>query len=707
MELYTDQALNYPYTIRKITPHRKNAEERRYCEDIFSFDIETTSFFYEDDLKPFLYVPGKDPDYWSEVHAGAICWIWQFGINNKYYYGRDLKDFKKVLEDLPESMEIVIWIHNAEFEFHFISEYFTFDKVFAKNTHKPIKFSCKEFPNIIFRCTYSLENMSLADWGKNLGLPKKTGDLEYNKMRTPLTQDITDVELGYCERDLEVIYHGIKEELQRYKHINKIPLTSTGKVRGEVKQLLMCDPKYVNEIHKYVPETVDDYDTSMQVYAGGITHASRTKAGRIFYNKDGKHGDHLDYCSSYPTEMMNKLPWGRWLYCDPVLPDPSTYADYGYKMHLILHDVRAELHNTYIQISKCNCKRMKADNGRVLKAEIIDIWCTEQDFEVIQLMYSIKYIEVLEVWRAEKRYLPKPYIEYMLKLFHDKSALKHVPGQEFNLRVTKGNLNGLYGMMVTSLLKSNILYDDGDWAIERLTSDMISAHLEKLRRFKDKRYFIPYDAGVWVSNGARCRLMKDIIIPYDKHVLYMDTDSAFLDIYLDVTDINKRMDEHIKAICDERGLDFNLTRPLDGKGKQTCLGHLTHEEEWTEFITLRAKTYCERWKEDGELHLTISGVNKSAVTVLNDDLANFKDGLIFDKDDPDVDKLLHTYIKDQPDITFPDGYVSHQRRGVNLRPNSYKIKIDPDYKTLIHDMSSCMNIAFETHMRGVWVDEET
>ena len=93
MEKYTGQALNYPYTIRKYTPHRKNAEEKRFCEDILTFDIETTSFFYDEDLKPFLYAPGKDPDYWSEVNAGAIVWIWQFGINDKYYYGRDIEDF--------------------------------------------------------------------------------------------------------------------------------------------------------------------------------------------------------------------------------------------------------------------------------------------------------------------------------------------------------------------------------------------------------------------------------------------------------------------------------------------------------------------------------------------------------------------------------------------------------------------------------------
>ena len=59
-----------------------------------------------------------------------------------------------------------------------------------------------------------------------------------------------------------------------------------------------------------------------------------------------------------------------------------------------------------------------------------------------------------------------------------------------------------------------------------------------------------------------------------------------------------------------------------------------------------------------------------------------------------------------PDITFPDGYVSHQRRGVNLRPNGYKLKLDPTFDDIIKDVAyGLKNEQFENHLKGVWYDD--
>ena len=232
---------------------------------------------------------------------------------------------------------------------------------------------------------------------------------------------------------------------------------------------------------------------------------------------------------------------------------------------------------------------------------------------------------------------------------------------------------------------------------------MIEEHLEKIRHFRDSRYFLNYDWGVWISNGSRARLWKDCIIPYDKHIIYADTDSIFADIQIDFTAYNKSVDRKMKKVCDERGLDYEKTRPYSKKkGKRTPLGHLTTEPNFVEFRTMGSKRYVERWEKDGQLHLTISGVPKSAVTLLKDNIENFRDGFIFDKDEEDMSKLMHTYFYDQPDITFPDGYVSHQRRGVNLRPNSYKLSLNKTFKDMLKDIEEeTMNDAFITHMRGV------
>lgn len=707
MELYQRDLLNYPFTVRCQQSHKKGeADNRRlYCEDIFTFDIETTSFFYESDKKPFLYKEGEDPEYWAGVHAGSIPYIWQFGVNGKYYYGRDIQDFYTLLGDFPPDLHIRIAVHNLSFEWHHLSE-LTWSKVFAKSAHKPITASCSEFPNIQFYCTLSLENRSLESWGKDLGIPKLVGFLKYNQMRTPLTP-LTEQEMKYAERDLEVMYTGIKKELEVYSSVWKLPLTSTGKVRRIIKDMMLSDKAYVNYIKKLVPENAYQYKTSMAVFAGGYTHANRCFVNQTLKNTDGKHGGHYDYTSSYPFEMVvGKMPVTTWAWYKKEIPDESLFEDHAFKMHLIFRKIRSELQNNYIATSHCEITNGTIDNGRLIKADMIEIWCTEQDYAVIKQAYSWQSVEVVEMWEARKGYLPIDFVNYVLQLFHDKTALKGINDEEYKL--AKARLNALFGMCVTALLQSDIIWDTDleDWTIKRITETQITEHLGKLKKFKDKRYFLNYDWGVWIANGARCRLWNDLIIPYDKQVIYADTDSIFTNHFIDFTEYNLSIDERIKKVCDERGLDIEKTRPKNKKGEVSYLGHLTIEEEWTEFRTLGAKRYVERWKSDGQLHLTLAGINKGAVTCLKDDIENFRDGVVFDKDDPDVSKLLHTYFDNQPVIKFPDGYVSHQKRGVNLRPNGYRLKTDPSFDDIIDRIESGYhNEMFDNHMRSVWFDD--
>ena len=703
MEKYAGQISNYPYTITIKRSWKKGEEGQKclYCEDILTFDIECTSFFFDTDKKPFLYKPGEDPDYWCGTGVGSLPYIWQFGINNKYYYGRELKDFTKVLDDIPKDLHCRIHVHNLSYEWNHL-DFLTWVKVFAKSPHKPITAICAEYPNIEFRCTLALENRSLESWGKSVGLPKLVGSLDYNQMRTPLTP-LTDEEMAYAQRDLEVMYLGLQKELKFYGSIWKLPMTATGKVRKEAKELLWKIPDYGKKIKKLIPD-VYQYKTSMDSLAGGYCHGNRLYTGITVYNKDGLHGDHGDFCSSYPTQMiLGKVPVSPFYWYGQKLPDDDRMEDYAYKMKVTFKKIESELQNTYIQYSHTSCIGAEVDNGRLICAESCTMWLTEWDLMIIKKAYTWQDIEVIECWEATKGYLPKEYQEYVLDLFEGKTKWKHVDDDECQRQ--KAFLNSLFGMSITSLIMGDVVWDPEaeEWSTKRLTQQKIEEHLEKLKAYRERRYFLNYDWGCAIANGSRARLWLDFIIPYDKHILYADTDSIFTNIKMNFTEYNKKVDEKMKAVCEERGLDFAKTRPKNSKGEQSFLGHMTHEPEWTEFRHLGAKRYVERWKEDGKLHLTLSGVPKSAVTVLKDDIENFRDGIIFDKDDPDVNKLMHTYYDHLPDLTFPDGYVSHQRRGVNLRPNGYKLTMEKDpYMDMEKGM---VNEAYENHMRGVWYDD--
>ena len=590
-------------------------------------------------------------------------------------------------------------------------DFLTWDHVFAKSPHKPISARCIEYPNIEFRCTLALENRSLENWGKAVGLPKLVGYLDYNQMRTPLypIEEHPD-EMAYAQRDLEVMYLGLKQELKYYNSVWNLPMTSTGKVRQEAKKILLPLPGYKKEVKKLVPENAYQYRTSMESLSGGYCHGNRLYIGRTLYNKDGLHGDHGDFTSSYPYQMLLPcVPVSPWYWHGKTLPSDEDMEKFSYKMHLRFYNIRCELQNTYIQFSHCDCEGAEVDLGRLISADVCDTgFITEYDLMVIKKAYSWDRVEVLECWEATKGFLPLEYQRYVLQLFEGKTKQKHIDDEE--CQRLKAFLNSLFGMCITSLIMSDIIWDykNEEWSIKRVTESKVEEHLAKLRLYKDNRYFLSYDWGCSIANASRARLWLEWIIPYDKHVIYADTDSIFTNIKMDFTEYNKKVDGILKKVCEERGLDFELTRPKNIKGEQSFLGHMTHEPEWTEFRHLGSKRYVERWKEDGQLHLTLSGVPKSAVSVLKNDINSFKDGIIFDKDDPDVNKLLHTYVDKMPDITFPDGYVSHQRRGVNLRPNSYKLtlKDNPfDNDPFDEIRKGIINENYENHMRGVWYSD--
>ena len=70
--------------------------------------------------------------------------------------------------------------------------------------------------------------------------------------------------------------------------------------------------------------------------------------------------------------------------------------------------------------------------------------------------------------------------------------------------------------------------------------------------------------------------------------------------------------------------------------------------------------------------MTISGVSKKAVTCLKS-IEDFREGFEFDKDAENVSKNEITYLTNMPKVTFPDGFVSDIRFGINMRPTGYKL----------------------------------
>lgn len=691
---YNHNLKNEVFNITVKKSHHKENDYRvtRKCEDIFTFDIETTSAWLDGD-KVKGYKKGKSTEYWNNLKPIALCYLWQFSFNSKVYYGRELKDFIQVLEDLPKMTDIIIWVHNLSFEYVFLSNILTWSVVFARNTHKPIKAKCAEYPHVEFRCSYMLTRLSLEAWGNQLGVKKLVGNLNYYKVRTPLTP-LTKEELDYGERDCLVVYEGIKKYKERYKSVHKIPLTQTGTIRRVVKEKLMSNIKYNFFIKKLVPKSVDEYEMLQTVFSGGYTHANRIHAGKVidkeYINSNDIYIEHMDFASSYPTVMCcKKYPMSPWVVTMKKIRE-DLFDQKAFIYRLRFKNIKSTNFNTYIQASKCHCIRPIYDNGRIIQADEVELYVTDVDYNIIKNNYEWEgEPEVLEAYASVKGYLPKELIEYILTLYSNKTQYKDVINMEEIYMQSKQYINSCFGMMVTAILQADVVYnEDGTWSIKKLTREQVEERFANLRResISEKRYFLSYSWGIYVTAYARENLWKCIDrcgnLGYD--VIYVDTDSIFALGKHDWSWYNEEVTNELKTACEYLNIDFELTRPKTPKGEVKPLGIFEEEKPCTEFITLGAKRYCERRKGENGLRMTVSGINKDAVKVLKNDIHNFKDGVDFEKDAEGVNKKLCTYILDMPKITYHDGYVSTYTKGINLRNNGYKLKMTNEYKSLIN-----------------------
>lgn len=704
---YTNQLQYYDYNIETVKSHHKSKngtyKVNNYCNDIFTFDIECTSAWLENG-KVIGYTKGLETDYWNNLQALALCYIWQFSCNGTVYYGRELRDFIRVLNDLPKDADVIIWVHNLSYEFQFLSNILEWYKVFARTPHKPMKCNSSQYPNIEFRCSYFLTRLSLETWGKQLGVEKAVGDLDYDIIRTPLTP-LTEQELHYCEQDCLVVEAGIKDYLRKYGKQRKIPLTQTGTVRKEVKELLTEDPLYVKKMKKLVPKSADEYKRLQYIFAGGYTHANQLYAGKLV----DEYIEHYDFASSYPTVMIaEKYPMSPWYYNgDNTIPDDSFFENNAYIFYLRFSQLNSISFNTYIQASKVTGRGLSFDNGRILHADWLEMYVTEQDYITIRNNYEWENVEVLRVWRCKKDYLPREFTDYILQLYANKTELKDVAGKEDLYLQSKQYINSMYGMSVTAIVQASVELEGSEWYIQPLTKEVVEKKLQQLAHYnpREKRYFLSYSWGCWVTAYARRNLWK-CIESVDHDVLYCDTDSIFVRGEQDFSWYNEEITEKLRVACEVNNLDFNKTRPKTPKGKEKPLGVFDKEENCKQFKTLGAKRYVER-REDGKLYLTVSGINKGAVELLNDNIDNFEDGFDFNKDADCVTKKLCTYLDNMPECTYPDGYKSTYKHGINLRRSGYLLTMTDEYKNLINYMNfntSEIPEALINHLRGTWRD---
>ena len=197
--------------------------------------------------------------------------------------------------------------------------------------------------------------------------------------------------------------------------------------------------------------------------------------------------------------------------------------------------------------------------------------------------------------------------------------------------------------------------------------------MEDLLETSNKKAFLCYQWGVWVTAWARYRLQEGIKLAGDNFV-YCDTDSVKYIGEIDWTDYNK------KRIADSLKSGAYATDPA---GITHYMGVYEFDGEYAEFKTLGAKKYAYTYKDSGETHVTIAGVNKrkgGAELDKHGGLDAFKPGFVFTEaggtesvynDHPEIG----TICRDGHDITITPNIV--------IRDSTYTLGITAEYENIL------------------------
>ena len=680
-------------------------DRKKVDNTIYTFDIETTSYLILDGkVIPAIKYLELTEEEQIRAEYRSFMYIWQFGINDTIYYGRTWEELRAFLIrlDYYNSAKKIVFIHNLAFEFQYLKSVFRFKNVIARKKHKVMRCEMEDY-NIELHCSYMMSNCALKLLPKVFMLPveKKDGDLDYTLMRTPATE-LTEKELGYCEYDCLVVYEYIKRELETYGRVDKIPITSTGHVRRELKERISKDWDYKNKVKKSINVNPHIYNLLQDAFAGGYTHANYIYANEILKNIES-----WDFTSSYPYILVShQFPSTEFRECN-IKSASQMLKRFAYIIVVEFTNIKSKYFNNFISASKCtNIYNAVYDNGRIIQAEKITMTLTDIDFYFLLDTYKYDSYEIKESYYSVYDYLPKQFIEFVLEKYVNKTAYKNVEGMEVEYAKEKNKFNALYGMSVTNMIRDEVIYDnEKDWYERVLENKEI---LEKLNEEK-KKAFLSFAYGVWVTAYARSNLLKNVIKLDDK-IVYCDTDSMKLKEGYDksvIENYNNFVIKKLKHVSKILDIPFEKFSPKDSKGERHTLGVFDNDGRYEEFITQGAKKYAyTKWidkkklKEDmnvqevkGDkvkvLEITVAGVPKTGALGLKN-LSEFKDDFVFDF--KYTNKNLLMYCENQEKCCIIDykgkEYQVTDKTGCCIVPTTYVLGKALEYADLISDSSS-------------------
>lgn len=594
----------------------------------------------------------KEPGHLCDVYENyLVAWtisIRAAGYNICTLYGSDPRSCIETIEKVHNGMRgnrTYIFFHNLSYDWTFLRRFF-FERFgyparqLNTKPHYPISI---EFTNgIILRDSLILAQRNLAKWAQDLDVydKKATGKWDYDKVRDQ-GGTFTDDELTYIEHDTLAGVECINATMQTLnKHVCTLPYTATGIVREAFRKVAKA-----HRGRDWFLRQCLDYDyvrLSEQCYHGGYTHQNRFKKRTVInqFITDGEPIQCYDIASSYPFALCSeKYPAENFtairdMSIEDILKASENYA-FMFTADLYMVDLKDPLYPMpMLQYSKAHeTINAEVDNGRIIKADYVQISLTEIDLKIFAMQYDYNKEHTIcrDVIFAAKDYLPKWFTDFVYDNFQAKTQLKG--GDPVLYAIAKAKLNSIYGMCVQHVMQDDIDedYETGDYIrVVKQDEEAYQAYID------NKNTLLPYQIGIWCTCYAMKNLfelgacLKDV-----HHWIYSDTDSCF----------GYGWDKEKLDAYNQTRIDIMRQRGYDGiehNGRKYYLGIVELDKQCQEFIGIHSKCYCYRDATSGKLKITVAGVPKSGAKCLKDNIKNFDVGFTFRGSD--TGKLQHTYF---------------------------------------------------------------
>lgn len=556
----------------------------------------------------------------------SFVYIWQLSINRRCYLGRTcascerflkiLDGFltaaakKKIHKKIKYFPKLYIWDANLGYEWaHFkrVFERVGITGVFAKTDRHPLAVNvgnCLVFRECLGLFGYSLDNIAKT----HTRTQKMCGDIDYTQQRhdgTPLTKK----ELIYCINDVMILSELSFVAFDMFAGRN-IPYTQTGVIRAEIRENCRAGGSRNFEFAKFktakqMPKNDDEYSlVTRMLYCGGLSHSYYKYVRRPVENVLC-----ADLVSDFPAQMIHrKFPAGSLIGNRSF--EELQEAEHWYAL-ITFYNLRSKTGHSIISKHKCidiapevvggSLIPVEIDNGRVFRAGMCSVYCTEVDLKNILLIYDFDEIEFADMHIFTKSAPCPDYItDAITKYYRAKQEIKatgqHKGARKKEYDESKKRLNGIYGMTATRIYKSEIIFDDEKHDLRSMEKD--TTYKEQIKDL----WLSPWVA-IYTTAYAR-QLLCELIHAYPDIIIQYDTDSIyFLDGLPESEKLKNKIAAHNAAMQEKN-------RAFFGDPLFDDLGKWEYDPPIQKMKTLGAKRYL--YLSGGKYKFVCAGAKKAA-----------------------------------------------------------------------------------------------